>query len=247
MNVNILDIPVYYISFKKNKSTESHLKQKGFTNINHFKAIDGRKFDINKLLKDNLITSSAYYDLLNKRCSVKGLSSKGAVGCTFSHLRLWAKCIEKRLPYIIIAEEDVIIKHLNDSDISNIKHTLSKPNSFFVGAELKEKGKNLYFFGLQFCVISFYACKKLVEKALPMDIQTDAYISLLNVNDDITVEGYALSTQSKHISSIQDICFKCFLPDSQWFYYAVIAIIVILLIISIIFIVNFKKCQKKLK
>ena len=41
---DIFKIPLYYIGFKSNKPLENQLRNWGFTNINHFQAIDGRKF-----------------------------------------------------------------------------------------------------------------------------------------------------------------------------------------------------------
>jgi hypothetical protein len=41
--MNIYSIPVYYISFGKNLKLEKRLVEQGFTNINHFEAIDGKK------------------------------------------------------------------------------------------------------------------------------------------------------------------------------------------------------------
>ena len=103
---DIFKIPLYYIGFKQNKSLENELIKRGFSNINHFQAIDGRKFTPKKLLKDNIISTRAYHDLKHGRSDNISISSLGAIGCTLSHRELWKLCSEE-LPYIIIAEDDL--------------------------------------------------------------------------------------------------------------------------------------------
>jgi len=61
--VDIYKIPLYYISFERNIDLENDLKSQGFIDINHFKAIDGRKFNTEDLFKDNIITIRSYDDL----------------------------------------------------------------------------------------------------------------------------------------------------------------------------------------
>ena len=92
--MNIFDFPLYYISFKRNEELENKAKALGFTNINHFQAIDGRKFEPKKLLGDNIITIRSYYDLVDTRTQHSGLPGLGAVGCTMSHNKLWQKCVD---------------------------------------------------------------------------------------------------------------------------------------------------------
>ena len=126
--MDIYDIPLYYISFTPKEELENKLKSIGFKNINHFKAIDGRKFDPKELVDNKIITIRAYNDLLSKRSEHIGISSVGAVGCTMSHYELWKKC-SKELDNIIIVEDDVDINKKLKDDINFIQTSMLKNNS----------------------------------------------------------------------------------------------------------------------
>ena len=148
--MNIFELPVYYISFKKQNRLETDWHNLGFSNINHFHAIDGRKFKPDDLLAKNLITTRAYRDLIYGRHEHAGLSSLGAVGCTMSHNALWELCANKSFPYIVILEDDV--KNPNNISQENqdkINKILSKPNSIYVSSNIN-KEKNISFFGTSF-------------------------------------------------------------------------------------------------
>jgi len=78
----VKSIPVYYIGFTKNTNLENSLNNIGFKNVNYFKAVDGRKFDVGELIENNIITIRSYNDLIFGRHEHSGMSSLGAVGCT---------------------------------------------------------------------------------------------------------------------------------------------------------------------
>ena len=50
MNIDVFNIPLYYISFDKSLTLENMLKTYNFNNINHFPAVDGRKLTLEKLV-----------------------------------------------------------------------------------------------------------------------------------------------------------------------------------------------------
>ena len=54
--MNIFDFPVYYIGFNRNEILEKQANKLGFKNVNHFQAIDGRKFNAQELM-ENKVTS----------------------------------------------------------------------------------------------------------------------------------------------------------------------------------------------
>lgn len=220
--VNIFNIPLYYISFNKQPNLEKQFKSYGFTNINHFQAIDGRKMDPKKLVESNIISPRSYNDLVYGREQHTGLSSLGAVGCTMSHSALWEKCVDNNLPYIIIAEDDAkFSRKLSKYDIDNITKALLAPNGGFINTYNFKKGRE-YFFGTHFYFLSNGACKELVKSCYPIDLQTDCYMNYLNNTGKISLEGYEIVRQSLHASSVQDKCVKCYLPKSWWFYVLII-------------------------
>jgi len=241
---DIFKIPLYYIGFKRNKFLEIQLKKCGFTNINHFKSIDGRKMDYKKLLKDNIISTRAYHDLKNGRSDDISISSLGAIGCTLSHRELWKLCSEE-LPYIIIAEDDLSLSQkITKSDIYNIQTSLSEENGAFISAKIKKNSNFMH--GTHLYFLTKGAAKKLFDKSLPISIQTDSYIKHIADIGDINLEGYNISKQKSRISSTADICVKCMLPKGLTFY-VILSICILFIIISLfIFYKKYKSTKTKL-
>ena len=242
--MSLYNIPVYYISFNKNKKLEDNLLSVGFTNINHFNAIDGRKMVPKKLLDDKLISIRSYNDLISgKRSEHSGIPSLGAVGCTLSHYELWKKCIND-LDNIIIIEEDAdISRKITDEELLIINEALSKKNGGIISpiyVDVKEDKQINTIWGTQFYICSKEMCSKLVKYAFPMDVQTDAYICHLSNIKEIDLTILSIYGQKLHKSSIQDICIKCILPNNRNFYMILFIILCILLYYSIKY---FKRCS----
>lgn len=253
MPFNLFDVPVYYISFKRNNRTETALQTQGFKNINHFEAIDGRKFDP-KMLRDNhLITARSYTDLIDGREQHSGLTTLGAVGCTFSHLSLWKKCVDDNMNYIIIAEEDVMFdRPFTQKDIRGIVSFMeTHENSIFVSAAVYRTGNIYNFIGLHFYIVSRDACIEMVKDALPIDVQTDAYISHLADLNRVSLDGnHSLAHQIHHPSSIQTYCFKCDVPKEKRVYMRFIMLItfgvVVLCILVMVYFLRYRSCNQNL-
>lgn len=241
--MDIFDFPLYYISFKRNEELENKAKALGFTNINHFQAIDGRKFEPKKLLEDNIITIRSYNDLIDTRAQHVGLPSLGAVGCTMSHDKLWRKCVNNNSPYIIILEDDVDLPDkITSKQLEKITNILSKEKSVYISSD---NGVDKFIVGLHFCILSKEACKELIKNTFPIDIQTDAYIWHKNDTGKINVENFKIAGQKTHKSSIQDICFKCFLPNGILFYLLIILGIILIIILGTIFYKSSRKYKSK--
>lgn len=243
--INIYDISLYYIGFNKSDMLENNLKKAGFKNVNHFKAIDARKMNPMDLLNDKIISIRAYNDLVYGREQHVALSSLGTVGCTLSHLELWKKCANE-LPFIIIAEDDVVLKKITPNDEKNIQKALSKANGAFISAKVK-KG-NVLLWGLQFYFLTNGAAKQLVENAMPIDLQTDCYVGNLNNTGKINAEGYIIASQSYHTSSTAGNmpCVKCILPTNFWFYFFILAAVIIGIVLLIMLFIKKKKLQVEL-
>ena len=204
--INLFEIPLYYISFYKDEKLENNFKKIGFKNVNQFKAIDGRKFDVDTLFHNNKISIRSYNDLIIGREQHSGLPSLGAVGCTMSHYKLWKKCLEDNLPFIIIAEDDVIIKNFSKDVQNKIIKIISKPNAIFLSphsCKLLFKKPITQFWGLSFYIISKGACEQLVKYAFPIDVQTDYYIAHLDTIKKVNVEGFNITSNNGRPTSIQ--------------------------------------------
>lgn len=231
--INIFKIPLYYISFNKKPTLEKNLEKLGFKDINHFKAIDGKKFNPKELIEKNIISIRTYNDLIYGREQSTGMPTLGGIGCTLSHRSLWKFCIDQKLPYMIISEDDVKFKNpISKKDIENINHILKQPFGCFISSKNFSKGSE-YFFGTHFYIITNGCANELYKKSLPIDVQTDSYMNNINNRGLINIEGYNLASQSLHKSSIQNLCFKCRLPKSPWFYVVIILFIIILIILYI--------------
>jgi GR25 family glycosyltransferase involved in LPS biosynthesis len=232
--MDIYEIPLYYISFNKKQKLENELINTGFKNINYYEAVNGKKLNIDLLVKNNMISSRTYIDLIDSRHQHSGIPSLGAIGCYMSHYNLWKECVSNNLAYITIVEDDVNINKISEKNIDKITNILLKPNSIFVSSNVK-KNKITYFQGTQFYIASNDACKNLIKKAFPIDVQLDYYMSYIDTLKQINIEGFKIFKQKIHISSIQDVCIKCFLPNNMKYYIIILIITFIIFIIFIIF------------
>ena len=241
--MDIFKFPLYYISFNQNRDLEKKCKDLGFTNVNHFKAIDGRKFETEKLLKDKKITYRAYSDLLQGRHEHSGIPGLGSIGCSMSHYNLWKKCVDNNFPYIIVLEDDVSLPNkISRYVLKKISEPLYKPNGLFVSATIKRSSKIPEFQGSQFCILSNGACKELIKNIYPIDMQVDYYMSLTSKKANLSLEGYKFAGQKIHKSSIQDFCVKCSLPKGYLFYIS--SLVVSIIFFSFLFI-SWRKCNSK--
>ena len=247
-DINIFDIPLYYISFKRNTTLENNLKDVGFKNINHFEAVNGKKLNIEKLRKNNIISIRAYNDLLEGRNEHSGISSLGAIGCSLSHYYLWRKCVDENLSYITIIEDDIKIKKMSENDIENIKNTIKRDKGLFISPFYNPVTDPIYEFkGTHFYIASNSACKELIKYIFPIDVQLDAYMAHLKTLGYINLDGYHIFGQKIHFSSIQDICVKCFLPRHTIFYVCFISFVGLLIFLFTRYFRKYKTCVKTCK
>ena len=241
---NIFNFPLYYISFKKNEILEKELSKYGFTDINHFKAIDVRKFKPYELKENGFLTSRSYNDLINGRSQRSGISSLGAIGCTLSHASLWKKCIDENIPFITIVEEDVILKEKIEGKLCKIiTESINKKNGIFVGTNLDKKKKYSSLNGAHFYIASNQACKELTKNAFPIDVQTDWYMADLDLFKKVHITDYRMSSQKYHKTKIQDICILCDLPKSPFWYILLLVFLMVLLIGVIVYYRKYKQCK----
>lgn len=240
---SLYDIPLYYISFHKKPALEQMLRSVGFKNINQFQAIDGRKMDPVSLLKEKTISIKAYNDLITKRSDHSALPSTGAVGCALSHMELWKKCADQ-FEYIVIVEDDLILRAIKKEDEENILAALAEPNGAFISPIFNKIKKGDFFWGLHLCFISKGAAKALLKTALPIEIQVDAYISHMNNLNYINLQGYPIAKQSAHVSSIQDLCIKCMLPQNLTTYAMMLLGLIAIVLILVISVRLLYKCRK---
>ena len=245
MGAHLKDIPIHYISFNPNNDLEQSFKNNGMTNIQHFKAVNGKKMDLKLLYNSGELSTHSLYTIQNSRCSGIDMHSKGAIGCYLSHYELWKYAIEQNIPYIMIAEDDFRMKNVKPEYIESIQNQIYKfhnqtPKSVYLMdyhssnlryTSLDSSHFNIIdrFYGTGCYIISLEACRELVRKALPMSTQVDSYMSIMQQNKYVQI--YGLKDRWSYFiwdtlnSSIQDVCVKCILPH-HYGYYAVALVII---------------------
>lgn len=231
---SIYDIPLYYISFKKQPEYETHLHDIGYQTVRHKPAVDGRKLDPKDLRNHGIISIRSYNDLIRGREEHSGMPSLGAIGCFLSHYEIWKTCIKENYPYMIILEDDADIKPISHTVSNDILKFLKTPNSVYVSSFKFYTDKIRVMMGLHYYIVSLGACKELVKHVFPIDVQVDFYVSHLADIGKINLKAESLFGQKAHQTSIQDTCVKCDLPSDKGYYDSIRAIIIGLGVISII-------------
>jgi GR25 family glycosyltransferase involved in LPS biosynthesis len=237
MNIPILSIPLFYIDKTRNVDYEQTFKEVGFEDITHFPAVQGSELDMKKMAQTGVLGCRAYNDLTYGRHQHTGVSTSGTIGCHLSHVSLWQKCVDLDLPYMIIAEADVIPRNLTDSEIEKISKVLRKPTGIVISSKNNYKKGSELLFGAHLYFITQEAAKALLKYAFPIHMQLDSYIGYIGNIDNAEVESLVLCDVIDHKSSTSDLgkCIKCFLPSNRKYYiYSISVISVILLVFLII-------------
>ena len=208
-------VPVYYIEKTPNTATEERLREQGIVEIHHFEEINGRELDMAHLVDTKLIGIRGYEDLTNGREQHGGIPSMGSIGCTLSHYNLWSMCVEKNMPFIGIAENDVVFDKKLSAFGPEIKTFFDTNNAgLFVTVQVYPRNNGILFNGTQFYYISKAACASLMEFCFPIDLQVDWYMSEMHNLGKVTIGNHPITGQDGEESSIQNKCFKCNYPLS---------------------------------
>lgn len=229
----------------------------GFTDINHFEAINGKNVNIEDMYKKGELSLRALFELRSKiRFDHAGLGSLGAIGCALSHYSLWKLCIELDLPYMIICEEDNNIDSISTDNIKLIQEILER-NGMFVSSKVRTMknwgGSYMYF-------ISKDACKTLIKYFYPIDVQLDWYLNYLGKLKSIEIDGFPISkhnpdkpsgTQSSKVSCHRNQNSRSTeIINIDTYYYSLIALSIfagLLLICIIVLSVMYYKLKSKVE
>lgn len=243
--MKLVEIPTYYISMKDNYPTKNRLEDQGFVNINWFPGVNGRKMDTKKLLTEGKISKRVYYDLQEGRIGHSNMSSMGAIGCSLSHVALWELCIKENLPYIVIAEEDLVfIRKFTAEDQEFFINMMKTPNTILLSPshEMEPTSRpdhHLSFYGTHFYIASNGACRQLLKHAFPLEVQVDWFISHCATIEAVNLQKFKVARQLKgRRTTINDDCLPCYLPQT-FFKFLIICILTILTIILATFLITY--------
>lgn len=220
------NIPVYYINLENNKDRniymQTMLNTYNFTNITRISAIDTRKIETIIEYK-NMVVPDIFHDLeiANRDGCVKEHKSlrNGAIGCYLSHLKIYEDIVKQNVPFALVLEDDCKILLPVEkfwSIISNIIFP-SDCDIFLLDSKLydyENYNSNLYkvyyFFRTHSYIITLNGSKKMIDKLLPIDMQLDSKISLLNYTKAIVTyqSKMLLTMQSGFKSDIQNLLCK---------------------------------------
>lgn len=113
------------------------------------------------------------------------------------------------------------------------------------------------FYGLYGYLLTRQGAELLLRQAFPIEVQLDAYIGYLCQQQPDRTILLALATPIVHHdgnvfgTDVQDICFKCMLPDDQRYYKRAIAVsVVVILLLALVAALigwglGYKKCMKQ--
>lgn len=198
--LNLLDkFDAYYINLKrrpdKNKNTLVELNKSNLlkNKMKRFEAIDGKDIDLTNYLAPGISAR-----LLEKR--------RGWIGCAFSHMELWQRCVDINKPILIFEDDNVIKEEVNyDKHLETIINNFPKDfdivylvtdnivnykpyNDLFVKAKSNNSILSAYF-------ISPSGAQKLLDSIMPYKpyLQIDWYIHRLTLNKKINCYIYRKS------------------------------------------------------
>lgn len=209
------------ISLERNKHAWSdilkYIKSFGFNDVEIFKAVDGSKIESEM---ENLLSPWSYHVITQKipRKYHAQLPSKGAVGCYLSHIEIWQELVNSKEEYAVIFEDDIVFEKTFNSDQIELPPDF---DMYFLGVsweESKSQSKLSYrkiksqFFGTHGYIITRQCAMRLLQFALPIEIQIDAFIYMMmsRLNLIVYVSNDNICSQKQHMSNIQTLCLLCY-------------------------------------
>ena len=138
-------------------------------------------------------------------------TSKGDVVSSINHIEIWKKCINRKLPYVIVCEGELIFNEdIDENIIEKMNIALKQENGMFVSPNQDIKiydtndtnYRNVKFSSTNFYILSRNCCKKLLEKAFPINIKIGKYIAFMHNISEINLNGNRITYQESDIQQI---------------------------------------------
>ena len=253
----LIDVPCFVINLKDRKDRWENM-QKGlvnFNNVTRFDAVNVKNVELNELPIS--IFTRYIIDNNSRRCHHFQIHTKGAIGCSLSHISLWKKIVDNNIEKAIIFEDDCELKPNFFDNIQKCYERFDK--DIFVFGYNKLFHKNILddcfckaesFFGSHAYLITNKGAKILLENSIPIELHIDTYIGLMIFYNNL--EGlFITKNQINQTDSKSDIqtnnCSNCIDPNNNislkiknYNKHILIILIILIIILLIISRKNFK-------
>ena len=216
------------------------LKKYGLSEPIRFEAIDGKELLDTEI--ETLLTPRAYFKLGSlPRTDHDQLGTLGAIGCYLSHVEIWKKIVSQNIQRAFIFEDDITI-NITKNELEILFTKINKIignniHALFFGSYLRDKNNfkaskgsfasnniassevmtripntKARFVNLHAYVISLEGAKYLLNKAFPIEVQLDSYISYMISNDNMNNYYFVpkgVISQMNWNSTVQSHCSHC--------------------------------------
>jgi len=222
------ELPCFVINLKE-RTDRWEKMMKGlvnFKNIIRCNAVNVKNIDMNDL-PVSLNTRYIINDN-SRRCHHFQLHTKGAIGCSLSHIGCWKYIVDNNIEEAVIFEDDCYLKSEMFDHVKRCYEQFNK--DIFVFGYTKIYKKNMIdncfstaeaFVGSHAYIITNKGARKLLRNSLPIELHIDAYIGLMIYHKYL--DGvYITSNQIKQNFSKTDIqsnyCVSCLEPSETILY-----------------------------
>jgi len=162
---------------------------KQFKQLQRFSAVDGSKLDV---MNDDRVSIHTKHNIRNKyRRSDYEINTVGAIGATFSHVTLWENFLKGKEPYLVVFEDDTLLRQHELDTIDALAKTLppawdvwllGRHNWKFVETPLVGSERNGWlsvsqFTGAHGYILSRKGAKILLTNPYPIETHIEYYMS----------------------------------------------------------------------
>lgn len=167
------------------------------------------------------------------------LTTRGALGCTLSHLHIWKNFLQSDKQVALILEDDADV-HADDlqNAVADALQTAHLHWDLFLlgwvghlpgdaSGVVRPLPRSEGFWGSHAYLVTRKAASKLIDDALPIEVQLDAYLQLCAEKHSLTIRAGRTKIKQvwKNDSDILSICLLC---NSRYVYAAFCALLAIL-------------------
>lgn len=255
------NIHIFCINLKKRPERWNEfstvMTNNGFNDIERIDGVNGETIDKNDA--KHLLSVRGYKNLGNHKTDHFGIFTNGTLGCYLSHMNTWRLIVERNLEGAVIFEDDTtptnrnakedmfwlinqsrqipslsgIFFDYNSADDIHFDESFVKLNDFYLA--------NAYY-------LTNLGAKQLLNRAIPIELQVDRYISFLTQQDPSIIflgSKNKLFKQTKHHKSdIQTFCPRCSIDIFRYYNYNSIRLIFMISIIIILFVICYRILKK---